>query len=672
MFNPMGEIFLDRPFPATQASLQPPYYSVYAYRELCQERASCQSIDSISYKSSRSPAAFHYEKPATQFRISHNWLCLSKDDLQQMVCPYHDRDESLPASYPFDCGCIPLCEPTARQNKSSYRNLPYDKLAGVSSKAFTNRQGRQRAERFKCPSSPDMNTEYYGFQANEAPDAQDTCPRSAQAPHGKINLMDGASDSPDATPPPARSRASSHSIARPKTARLWRVRFLSVEDLRSRQSSISQADESTFEREDSQFTNPFGYDQTSLSSRHSSSSDATAYLRPNAFAGHRDTLARLVRPVTFPDKYNHGHIETLDSAFGSSSSNQPPLHLSASRKSSSAHGDVYLPLPIVDAVLDYLSFEDYKALRSVCRQWHVSLPLPHFPAVFRLPGEILQHIYSYLSLCDFDAARHTCRSWLLASLDKNVQDPLLRSSGCQSALTADIQWLTESDDQGRDMSRQSSLFENENQVMVDKDWICSKRLATESRLSPEWRGSSLSHVSGSLPRLWLMEEVDFSKIISQDVPSGRARFTVSTCGKFVLVVSQTDISLYSLCEPGQSVTPIIRLAAGLEVLKVSMDTSSERFSVAALLAGRLGMLWDLLGSPLQTRYRNSSGEPLSLGLQTYVQASATFSPRGPRSSDWSIDDEELLATEAPPYSATPPAILSESSSPGFVPSPPTL
>ncbi|KAI1614461.1 hypothetical protein EDD36DRAFT_451991 [Exophiala viscosa] len=434
--------------------------------------------------------------------------------------------------------------------------------------------------------------------------------------------MDGASDSPDETPSPARSRASSHSIVRSNPARLWRVRFLSVEDLRSRQSSTSQADEGSLKRDNDQFTNPFGNEQTPLSSRHSSSSDATAYLRPNAFAGHRDTLARLSQYAFVRGKYVHGHIEPDGSAFASVDlTQQPRLHLSISRKRSSVHADIFLPQPIVDA--------DYKALRLVCRQRHVSLSLPRFPA-------ILQHIYSYLSLCDFDAARHTCRSWLLASLDKNVQEPLLRSSGSESALTADIQWLTESDNQREDLSRSSSPFEDENQVVVNKEWVCSKRLATESRLSPEWRGSPPSDTSGSIPRLWLMEE---------DALSGRTRFTVSICGKFVLVVSQTDISLYSLCEPEQSVAPVVRLAAGLEVLK--------RFSVAALLSGRLGMLWDLLG------------EPLNLGLQTYVQGSATFSPRGPRSSEWSVEDEELLAAEPPAYSATPPAVLSGSSSTGF-------
>jgi hypothetical protein len=153
--------------------------------------------------------------------------------------------------------------------------------------------------------------------------------------------------------------------------------------------------------------NPFGDEVTSISRRTSSSSDATTYLRPNAFAGHRDTLARLPRYAFIHD---HDDYDDLASTVLS-------LSTHSRVKVQLAHRDTFLPEPIVNAVLELLSFEDYKALRLVCRQWNISIPRPCFPAVFRLPREILQQVYSYLSLCDFDAARHTCRAWYLASLD---------------------------------------------------------------------------------------------------------------------------------------------------------------------------------------------------------------------------------------------------------------
>ena len=147
---------------------------------------------------------------------------------------------------------------------------------------------------------------------------------------------------------------------------------------------------------------------------------------------------------------------------------------------------------------------------------------------------------------------------------------------------------------------------------------------------------------------------------------------VSACGRFVLVVCGGDITLYSLSNPENSIVPVVRLSAGIEVLKVSMDTSSERYSVAALLSGRLGMLWDLQGTPLQTRYRTNSGEPMNLGMQTTIQDSAIHSYARPLVANLPISSQELLAAEANHDDSSPPSMLGGTSSPGFVPSPPSL
>jgi len=120
-----------------------------------------------------------------------------------------------------------------------------------------------------------------------------------------------------------------------------------------------------------------------------------------------------------------------------------------------------------------------------------------------------------------------------------------------------------------------------------------------------------------------MEEIDFSTILDVGGDEAtRSNFTVSACRKFVLVTSRGDISIFSLFNQDDALKPVVKLTAGDEVLKVSMDTSSGRYAVAALLAGRKGMLWELLDDMTQTRYRTNSGEPISLGMQADVQSSA--------------------------------------------------
>lgn len=489
-------------------------------------------------------------------------------------------------------------------------------------------------------------------------DVQEASARTNHPRNGKINMMDGAFDSTDEGSSSILRRSSSFVAPNTQPARLSRVRFLSDEDLRSKQNSTSY-------RGGNPFSNPFTDEMTSVSRRTSSSSDTTTYLRPNAFAGHRDTLARLPRYA-----FIHDHDDNELASRVLSLSTDRALFPVSRVKVPLAHSDTFLPEPIVNAVLELLSFEDYKALRLVCRQWNVSIPLPCFPAVFRLPREILQQVYSYLSLCDFDAARHTSRAWYLASLDWKVQEPIARSSGIRSAVDADIQRQKDSLADRRSIGSVSGPFDDDYDI--NKEWICSKRLATESRLSPDWAGLSLSGGYGSFTRLSIVEEVDFSKITAQDAPSRSSRSMVSACGRFVLVVCGGDITLYSLSNPENSIVPVVRLSAGIEVLKVSMDTSSERYSVAALLSGRLGMLWDLQGTPLQTRYRTNSGEPMNLGMQTTIQDSAIHSYARPLVANLPISSQELLAAEANHDDSSPPSMLGGTSSPGFVPSPPSL
>lgn len=479
-----------------------------------------------------------------------------------------------------------------------------------------------------------------------------------------LRTMDGASDVPVEQPV---GTTTSLLDLQSHQSQLSKVRLLSDETLTSqRTSTIGEGKAS--EREPNAFTNPFCEDDGSRNS--SMSSGTAAYLRPNAFAGHRDTLARLNAFDSDDEGYQESDTTSYLTALTRQQSTSGPYH---PVNVVGAQLDLFFPQRIVYSVLKSLSFEDYKAIRLVCRRWYNSLPQPHFPGAYLLPREMLKLIYSYLNLCDFDAARHTCRSWFVASLDRKVLDPMLKSGACQSALASDISRLHgHVTERRRSWETQFGPMQTDCENVIDKEWVCSKRLATESRLSPNWRGSPFAEdLSPPPPRLSTIEEVDFLRILDQGCEPSRPRFTVSACGRFVLVFSVGDISVYSLCDPERTLVPVVRLATGIEVLRVSMDTSSERYSIAALLAGRIGMLWDLQGNHIQTRYRNNSGEPMNLGMQTDIQSSASTQSSRPQAMNLPMRCSEYLAAELRgDYDFGPATLLSATSTPGFVPSPP--
>ncbi|KAL6250554.1 hypothetical protein RBB50_002856 [Rhinocladiella similis] len=486
---------------------------------------------------------------------------------------------------------------------------------------------------------------------------QDQVDLSIQKNNRKISTFDGASDDPDDVPFLTTRQPSNSMTPRPHFIQKSQVQSPSDEELRSQQASEGQ---------DRAFLNPFG-EGIDSSRRTSASSDASIYLRPNAFPGHRDTLARLPQ-LTF----EHNHPENIFPLTDSSDTIRQPSWVSSSFTVDPAlPRSGILPPSIVSKVLRLLSSENYKALRLVCRLWNSILPFPKLPVVLRLPREILQQIYSYLLPSGFDAARHTCREWYLASLNRTVQDQIARVSFCQLALNADIQ-LRRNLVSRRSSSSSSSLSELENGGhSINREWIYSKRLATESRISPGWRGGPpLTNKNELFSRLAVTEEVEFSQILHGEYV-GRSRFTVSTCGKFVLVVSSEEITLYDLYAPGGSVFPVTRLVAGSEVLKVSMDTSSERYSVAALLSGRVGVLWDLAGTPSKMRYCKGPGETIALGMQTVIQDSATGVYTQPAMPNLRDHSEESVVSETRRGPARVLSTPGVKTGPGFIPSPPS-
>jgi len=208
---------------------------------------------------------------------------------------------------------------------------------------------------------------------------------------------------------------------------------------------------------------------------------------------------------------------------------------------------------------------------------------------------------------------------------------MLRSAGCYPAFLQDVE--QERRKLLNDAQEARVVYDEDRSCSVgriDQEWLMSKRLSTECRLSPTWRGSSLRRDTGhSHLSFVLVETVDFRKLLSlpsahESVTSGQRQFIVSTCNKYLLLIVQKEIFIYSLVEPRTSLQSIVRLVAGRKVITASMDTSSGRQSVSALLEGRIGMVWDLNERLSSSKDVSSGGEPLDLGFKTDVHGLTTL------------------------------------------------
>ena len=384
------------------------------------------------------------------------------------------------------------------------------------------------------------------------------------------------------------------------------------------------------------FRNPFQACDTLDSRKPSdSSSDDSTYLRANAFAGHRDTLARIQRP--HPTN-NSGLSPVPSSSSSIDSLVLPVLHHFGGHWETFDHilfrrrTAPYASGAIIERLLRYTGFQDYLNLRLTCRQWYRALPEPSMPGSYRVPREVLQQVFSYLAPCDFDAARHTCRKWFDAGLDVHLLRMMLRTAQCQNAFKTDLRKLQDlqADNldapcmlRGRDSHPMPLAIPHAEQRHVSEQWLMSKRIATATRLSEHWRGPwSRRSISEGTSRFHIVEQVNFRRILvglsSWDNSSQEKTFTTSTCSRYLLVISGHDIFVYDLRSGDDTLNAVVRLAADGNVMRVSMDTSSGRYAVAALLGNRTGLLWDLDNDRAPGQGHFHAGEPMSLGMRTEV------------------------------------------------------
>ena len=138
-----------------------------------------------------------------------------------------------------------------------------------------------------------------------------------------------------------------------------------------------------------------------------------------------------------------------------------------------------------------------------------------------------------------------------------------------------------------------------------------KTLARECALGPAWTGSGLKKIHGlddtsTEGAFKESSRIDFTEVAvhHQGVDSVGTAFTVSNCGRFLMAATGCLVYVYELNwsttsglaqsyrSPG-CLRPIKTVICPHRVLACSMDTSSNRYAVAILLEGRMGLVCDI-------------------------------------------------------------------------------
>lgn len=211
----------------------------------------------------------------------------------------------------------------------------------------------------------------------------------------------------------------------------------------------------------------------------------------------------------------------------------------------------------------------------------------------------MQQIFERLAPLDFNSARHTCRLWFISSLNSQLLIKMLRRMGYSDGVIDKT-------------SNVPSGFRT-----LSPEWVMSKRVARECALGPENSRMSKSYsapyevstTDGSRmfennSALCEVSQIDFTEIETHypgpDLAS--TTFTVSSCGRFLMAANGCLVYVYELnrshmcggsaVHPGL-LRPITSVICPRRILACSMDTSSQRYAIAILLDGRMGLVCDI-------------------------------------------------------------------------------
>ncbi|KAH8602918.1 hypothetical protein B0O99DRAFT_15921 [Bisporella sp. PMI_857] len=163
---------------------------------------------------------------------------------------------------------------------------------------------------------------------------------------------------------------------------------------------------------------------------------------------------------------------------------------------------------------------------------------------------------------------------------------------------------------------------------ANKEWLMSKRLSRECALGPDWVGNGLEQGQRRKQAFGLVSTINFTEL-STHYPgfyTAGTIFTVSGCGKFLLTSNDCLIHVYEINRSHQRhgvasragcLRPITSIICPRRVLACSMDTSSQRYAVAALLEGRMGLVCDITSAnsyPIEACNVNPGSSKPGIGL----------------------------------------------------------
>lgn len=333
-----------------------------------------------------------------------------------------------------------------------------------------------------------------------------------------------------------------------------------------------------------------------------------------------------------PAKDGHSGVDTLGPVAGSVRTNSNKFH-DLSKESTCSKWTIFVdssalcPAPTRSSeasseVLPALNHFEYLSIKSSSEVWpSTASQIRSLSAASQFPAEIMCQIYKNLSPVDFNSARHTCRLWYINSLERSLLEKMLKRGGWSTSIQNDHTF-----NHGLDY-----------QVRVNDEWLMSTRLARECALGPDWTGNGLCPANESLKCLFPEHDLrrtpfihttstDFTEIgvhyPGGDEPTSGISFTVSSCGKFLMVAHGCLVYIYELnCshslsdvdegKQNSAIRPVTSVICPRRVLACSMDTSSHRYAIAVLLDGRMGLVCDLtsLRDRIQrlstSRYRTS-------------------------------------------------------------------
>lgn len=210
------------------------------------------------------------------------------------------------------------------------------------------------------------------------------------------------------------------------------------------------------------------------------------------------------------------------------------------------------------------------------------------------PPEILHQIYSMLTPRDFDNARRACSQWMRASLNRELLEGMLKRAGWWDS------WLK--DCTTNKLARQSSNQESEV-------WRMSRRFATECLLSGRKANVEKSGFleTGSVDFSGLAQGLSsktrgaqshaLSTTVRGDKSHTTSTFSVSSCNNYLLVTTGCMIYVFHLrnrkFKPDSDSVLIATISCPFEVLSATLDTTTPRLVIAALLQNRVGMVCDV-------------------------------------------------------------------------------